>query len=74
MPRYTQLCMCTSKHYFLTDLVHGGVALSSGSFQAFVCTLSGFHTEGVGGAASVKREAHEAQILTCSRPDSQTLT
>ena len=25
-----------------------------------------------GGEANAKREAHEAQILTCSRPDSQT--
>ena len=27
---------------------------------------------GGGGEANAKREAHEAQILTCSRPDSQT--
>ena len=28
---------------------------------------------GGGGAARVKHEARDAQILTCSRPDSQTL-
>ena len=36
-----------------------------------------FHTEGGGGGgggtASAKREARDAQILTYSRPDSQTL-
>ena len=28
---------------------------------------------GGGGAASAKRDVRDAQILTCSRPDSQTL-
>ena len=37
--RYLSYVMCT-------DLVYGGVPSSSGCFQAFVCTLSGFHMRG----------------------------
>ena len=44
-------------HYFLYFSVHS----YSGSWG------------GGGGAGSAKREARDAQILTCSRSDSQTL-
>ena len=61
----THKFMKTTTHLMTLQLLSGRMLFIH---VAVACT-----SQGRKGAASAKREAHDTQILTCSRPDSQIL-